>query len=75
MNTSEIIKELCRDKNISLAKLAREMGQSRQNLYQKLKRNTISSEEMEHISQIIGVTYEQSFILPNGERITLNRTN
>lgn len=75
MNTAEIIKALCKDNHISLAQLAREMGQSRQNLYQKLKRNTLSSDEIERISTLIGIRYEQSFVLPNGERIILNTSD
>lgn len=72
MSTAEIIKALCKDNHISLAQLARETGQSRQNLYQKLKRNTLSPDEMESISKAIGVRYEQSFVLPDGKRINLN---
>lgn len=71
MTTAEIVKELCRENSISLAKLASAMGQSRQNLYQKLKRNSISAEEMEQISDILGVSYEQSFVMPDGTRIQI----
>lgn len=74
MNTADVIKAMCKKQNISLAQLAEEMGQSRQNLYQKLKRNSISTEEFCKISKILGASYEQSFVFPNGERIRLNKT-
>lgn len=45
MNTSEQIKELCREEKISIAELARRIGQTPQNFNKKLKRNTISTEE------------------------------
>ena len=74
MNSADVIKAMCKKQNISLAQLAEEMGQSRQNLYQKLKRNSISTEEFGKISKILGASYEQSFVFPNGERIRLNIT-
>ena len=36
MNTAEIVKTVCKKQNVSLAALARRIGQSRQNLYNKL---------------------------------------
>lgn len=72
MNIDDIIKEMCKNQNMSLAQLAQEMGQSRQNLYQKLKRNSISSEELRQISGILGASYEQSFVFPDGTRIKIN---
>ena len=44
MNTSDIVKKLCEDQNISLAELARRTGQSRQNLYKKLRNETLGTE-------------------------------
>ena len=35
MTTAELIKNLCKQQNISVAELARRIGQSRQNLYKK----------------------------------------
>lgn len=72
MNTSEVIKKLCAERNISLAALAQSIGQSRQNLYQKLKRGSLSSDELRQISSVLGISFEQSFVLPDGERIPLN---
>lgn len=69
MTTSDMIRELCEKKNISLAELARRIGQSPQNFSKKLKRGTVSFEEMMAIAEALGVDYEQAFILPNGKRI------
>ena len=69
MNTSEIIRKLCRDQKISLSELARRIGQSRQNLYKKLKRGTLTVRELQQIADTLGVLFSQSFILANGERL------
>ena len=64
-----MIRELCEKKNISLAELARRIGQSPQNFNKKLKRGTISSEEMITIAEVLNVGFEQAFVLENGEKI------
>lgn len=74
MTTSDMIRELCEKKNISLAELARCIGQSPQNFNKKLKRGTVSFEEMMEIAEALEVGYEQAFILPNGEKIEFKRT-
>ena len=70
MNTSDIVKKLCEDQNMSLAELARRTGQSRQNLYKKLRNETLGTEELNRIADALGVKFEQSFILPSGEKLT-----
>ena len=72
MNTSDMIRELCEKKNISLAELARRIGQSPQNFNNKLKRGTVSFEEMMEIAEAVGVGYEQVFVLPTGEKIEIS---
>ncbi|MCI8293906.1 MAG: helix-turn-helix transcriptional regulator [Hespellia sp.] len=72
MTTSDMIRELCEKKNISLAELARRIGQSPQNLNKKLKRGTVSFEEMMEILETLDVRYEQVFGLPSGEKIKIN---
>lgn len=69
MTTSDMIRELCEKKNISLAELARRIGQSPQNLNKKLKRGTVSFEEMMEIAEVLNVKFEQAFVLPDGEKI------
>lgn len=66
-----MIRELCEKQNISLAELCRRIGQTPQNFNKKLKRGTVSAEEMIIISDVLDVKYEQVFILSNGEKIGL----
>ena len=89
MKTSDMIKELCNKKNISVSEncstrrngspwvissisvseLARRIGQTPQNFGKKLKRDTVTLEELKLIADVMGVTFEQSFIFPDGEKI------
>ena len=71
MTTSDMIRELCEKMNISLAELCRRIGQTPQNFNKKLKRGTVSFDEMMAIAEALGVKYEQAFILSNGEKISL----
>ena len=66
MTTSELIRALCKDQNVSIAELARRIGQSRQNFSKKLQRETLTLDEIKQISDAFGVRFEQSFTLPNG---------
>lgn len=70
MTTSDMIRALCEKKNISLAELCRRIGQTPQNFNKKLKRGTVSFEEMMEIAEALGVGYEQAFILSDGEKIS-----
>ena len=70
MTTSDMIRELCEKKHISLAELARRIGQSPQNFNKKLKRGTVSFDEMMEIAEALGVSYEQAFVLPDGDKIS-----
>lgn len=67
MKTSDMIGELCNKKNISISELARRIGQTPQNFWKKLKRDTVSFEELKQIVDVMDVTFEQSFILSDGE--------
>ncbi len=71
MTTSDMIRQLCEKMNISLAELCRRIGQTPQNFNKKLKRGTVSFEEMMAIAEALGVGYEQAFILPDGECIKI----
>lgn len=71
MTASDMIRELCEKMNISLAELCRRIGQTPQNFNKKLKRGTVSFDEMMAIAEALGVKYEQAFVLPNGEKISL----
>ena len=71
MTTTNMIRELCERQNISLAELCRRIGQTPQNFNKKLKRGTVSFEEMMAIAEALGVGYEQTFILPDGNEIKI----
>ena len=66
-----MVRELCEKKSISLAELCKRIGETPQNFNKKLKRGTVSFEEMMAIAAVLNVGYEQAFVLPNGERIEL----
>ena len=69
MTTSEQIRVVCVRTGISLSELARRIDQTPQNFNAKLKRNTVTQEELSQIAKVLGATYEQYFVLPNGEKI------
>ncbi|MCI8590497.1 MAG: helix-turn-helix domain-containing protein [Clostridiales bacterium] len=69
MTTSEQIRVLCVRTGISLSELARKINQTPQNFNAKLKRNTITQNELNQIAEVLNVTYEQYFVLKNGEQI------
>ena len=71
MNTADLVKKLCGEEEISLAELARRIGQSRQNFYKKLRRDTLTVSELQQIAKALNVTFDQSFILPNGEKVSM----
>ena len=61
MTTSELVRKLCEEQNISLSELARRTGQTRQNLGNKLKRNSISISELQRIAEAVGMEFEPMF--------------
>lgn len=71
MTTTEQIKVLCVRMDISISELARRISQSPQNFGAKLKRGTITDTELVKIADKLNISYEQSFTLPNGEKITI----
>lgn len=73
MTTSDMIRKLCEKMNISLAELCRRIGQTPQNFNKKLKRGTVSFEEMTKIAEVLGVGYEQAFVFQNGEKIQITK--
>lgn len=69
MTISEQIKVLCVRQNISQAELARRLGTTPQNFSAKLKRESFTVSEIEEIAEVVGVSFERSFVLENGECI------
>ena len=72
MTTAEMIKELCKRMNISVSELARRIGQTPQNFNKKLQRETVNLDELKAIADVLGVKFEQAFILPGGNEINLS---
>ncbi len=66
-----MIRQLCEKMNISQAELCRRIGQTPQNFNKKLKRGTVSFEEMMAIAEALGVGYEQAFVLPDGSKVNI----
>ena len=75
MTTSEQIRVLCVRTGVSLSELARRLNQTPQNFNAKLKRNTITQDELNQIAKALGVKYEQYFVLNNGEIVKWERVN
>ena len=69
MTTSEQIKMLCIRTGVSLSELARRIGQTPQNFSAKLKRNTVTQEELNTIAEVLDAKYEHYFIMNNGEKV------
>lgn len=69
MTTSEQIRVLCVRSGISLSELARRIDQTPQNFNAKLKRNTLTQEELQQIAQVLNARFEQYFLLENGEKV------
>ena len=67
-----MIKELCEQMNISVSELARRIGQTPQNFNKKLKRETVTLDELKDIADVLGVKFEQSFVLPEGDEIKIS---
>lgn len=70
MPVSEQIKILCIKLGISLSELGRKSGKSPQAFSQKVKRESLTVDELKAIAESAGCKYEGSFVLPNGERVT-----
>ncbi len=64
-----MIKQLCEQMNISVAELARRIGQTPQNFNKKLKRETVTLDELKAIADVLDIKFEQAFILPDGNKI------
>ncbi|MCJ1979988.1 MAG: helix-turn-helix transcriptional regulator [Lactococcus sp.] len=71
MTTAEMIKELCEQMNISVSELASRIGQTPQNFSKKLKRETVSLDELKVIADVLGIKFEQAFILSDGKEIKI----
>ncbi|MCD8385220.1 MAG: helix-turn-helix transcriptional regulator [Clostridiales bacterium] len=69
MTVSEQIRVLCVRSNISVSELARRLGTSPQNFNARLKRESFTVADLEHIANVTGSSFERKFILKNGETV------
>lgn len=53
-------------KGISQSELARQIKTTPQNLNQKIKRNTLTKEELEEIAEVLGCKWKAEFEFPDG---------
>jgi DNA-binding Xre family transcriptional regulator len=66
---AESIKLVLVKRNMSKAELARKLGCSTSNLYNKLSRNNFSEQEMNKIAEVLDCHFEASLVLNDtGER-------
>ncbi len=69
LTTTEKIKIILGRKNMSVSDLAIALGQTRQNLHNKFKRDNFSEKELKEIAAALNIEFEINFILDNGEKI------
>lgn len=69
LSTAEKIRIILKRQGMTVAELAKLTGQARQNLSQKLKRNSFSVEDLTLYAEKMGVKYESTFILDNGDKL------
>ncbi|WP_178843339.1 helix-turn-helix domain-containing protein [uncultured Treponema sp.] len=62
MNISEIIKILCVKKEISVAELSVKLGNTKQNLFNKLYRNDMKVSDLEKIAETLDCELKISFV-------------
>ena len=67
LTVAEKIRVLLRRKNMTLGDLADAMGQSRQNLSNKMRRNNFQESDIRAIAEALGCTVEIIFTFPDGE--------
>lgn len=71
MPVSEQIKILCIKNKVSVSKLAQLLGTSPQAFSQKMKRESMTVDDLKRIAEALGCKFEGCFIMPNGDKITM----
>lgn len=69
LTMGEKIKVLLKRKNMSVQELADLLGQSRQNVNVKLKKDNFNEKDLKQIAKLLGVEFEGFFIFENGDKI------
>ncbi len=66
MTIEQKIKMALSYSGVSQAELARRIGTTPSNLNQKVKRNTLTKEELEQIASALGGTWKAEFVFEDG---------
>ena len=69
MTIEQKIKMALSYSGMSQSELARRLETSPQNLHQKIKRNSLTKEEMEQIAEVVGGSWRAEFVFPDGTTI------
>ena len=69
LTTSEKIRTALIKSGVSIGELAERLGQSRQNLSNKLSRDNFTVADMEKIAAALNIIFESGFIYPDGTKI------
>lgn len=69
MTIEQKIKMALSYSGMSQSELARKIGTTPQNFNQKLKRNSLTKEEMEQIALALGGSWRAEFVFPDGTTI------
>lgn len=69
LTVEQKIKVLLAHAGISQAELARRLGTSASNLNQKIKRNSLTQDELTQIATEAGAVWDAHFMLPDGTKI------
>ena len=69
MDIEQKLKMACAYKGISQRKLAEMIGQTPSNFSQKVKRQTLTAEELQKVAAALGGVYVYGFEFPDGTKI------
>lgn len=69
LTMGEKLKIVLGRKGMSVADLAKELGQSRQNMNTKMKNDNFTERDLRKIAEVLNVKYEGFFFLEDGEKI------
>ena len=69
LTMGEKIKVILNRKNLTITDLAKKLGQSRQNMTNKLNRDNFTTKELNQIAEALECEFRGTFVLADGEEI------
>lgn len=69
LTMGEKIKIILNRENVTITELAKRLGQSRQNMTNKLSRDNFTEQELNQIAKVLNCEFKSTFIMKNGEEI------